>query len=126
MADGTPWYVRLGDLGHRDRGLDACRLSYALEIGCEVLLLGKNGVDGVYSADPRIDPAATRFDAITYDEVLQRGLDVADATAFSLCRDNGMPIIVFGLADGNIARVVRGEKIGTLVSAAGGAEGTRQ
>jgi uridylate kinase len=57
--------------------------------------------------------------------VLRRGLNVADATAFSLCRDNAMPIIVFGLEDGNIARVVRGEKIGTLVHAAGGAEGTR-
>jgi uridylate kinase len=104
---------------------DTVAAQRALEIGCEVLLLGKNGVDGVYSADPRIDPAATRFDAITYDEVLQRGLDVADATAFSLCRDNGMPIIVFGLDDGNIARVVRGERIGTLVTATGGAEGTR-
>jgi uridylate kinase len=94
---------------------DTVAAQRALEIGCEVLLLGKNGVDGVYSADPRIDPDATRFDEITYDEVIQRGLQVADATAFSLCRDNGMPIIVFGLADGNIARVVRGEKIGTLV-----------
>ena len=61
-------------------------------------------------------PDAVKFDTIGYDEVLHRGLDVADATAFSLCRDNGMPIIVFQLADGNIARVVRGEKIGTLVS----------
>jgi uridylate kinase len=90
-----------------------------------VLLLGKNGVDGVYSADPRLDPTATRFDEISYDEVLRRGLEVADATAFSLCRDNGMPIIVFGLQDGNIARVVRGEKIGTLVHAMRAREGTR-
>jgi uridylate kinase len=96
---------------------DTVAAQRALEIGCEVLLLGKNGVDGVYSADPRLDPTATRFDEITYDEVLRRGLDVADATAFSLCRDNGMPIVVFGLEDGNIARVVRGEKIGTLVHA---------
>ena len=104
---------------------DTVAAQRALEIGCEVLLLGKNGVDGVYSADPRIDATATRFDAISYDDVLMRGLNVADATAFSLCRDNGMPIIVFGLDDGNIARVVRGEKIGTLVSAASGAsEGT--
>jgi uridylate kinase len=104
---------------------DTVAAQRALEIGCEVLLLGKNGVDGVYSADPRLDPAATRFDEISYDEVLQRGLDVADATAFSLCRDNAMPIIVFGLEDGNIARVVRGEKIGTLVHAMTGNEGTR-
>jgi uridylate kinase len=104
---------------------DTVAAQRALEIGCEVLLLGKNGVDGVYSADPRIDPTATRFDAISYDDVLVRGLNVADATAFSLCRDNQMPIIVFGLEDGNIARVVRGEKIGTLVSAASDAsEGT--
>jgi uridylate kinase len=96
---------------------DTVAAQRALEIGCEVLLLGKNGVDGVYSADPRLDPTATRFDEITYDEVIQRGLNVADATAFSLCRDNAMPIIVFGLADGNIARVVRGEKLGTLVRA---------
>jgi uridylate kinase len=94
---------------------DTVAAQRALEIGCEVLLLGKNGVDGVYDADPRLHPDATRFDEITYDEVIQRGLQVADATAFSLCRDNAMPIIVFGLTDGNIARVVRGEKIGTLV-----------
>jgi uridylate kinase len=104
---------------------DTVAAQRALEIGCEVLLLGKNGVDGVYSADPRMDPTATRFDEISYDEVLHRGLNVADATAFSLCRDNGMPIIVFGLADGNIARVVRGEKIGTLVGPAGAGEGSQ-
>ena len=95
---------------------DTVAAQRALEIGCQVLLLGKNGVDGVYDADPRKVPDAVKFDTIGYDEVLHRGLDVADATAFSLCRDNAMPIIVFQLADGNIARVVRGEKIGTLVS----------
>jgi uridylate kinase len=95
---------------------DTAGAQRALEIGCEVLLMGKNGVDGVYDSDPRLNPAAVRFDRISYDDVLQRGLKVADATAFSLCRDNGMPIIVFDLADGNIGRVVRGEKIGTLVS----------
>jgi uridylate kinase len=96
---------------------DTVAAQRALEIGCEVLLLGKSGVDGVYDADPRVHPDAVRFDTISYDEVLRRGLQVADQTAFSLCRDNNMPIIVFELADGNIARVVRGEKIGTLVSA---------
>ena len=98
---------------------DTVAAQRALEIGCQVLLLGKNGVDGVYDADPRIVPEAVKFDTISYDDVLSRGLKVADSTAFSLCRDNGMPIIVFQLADGNIARVVRGEKIGTLVSATG-------
>jgi uridylate kinase len=97
---------------------DTVAAQRALEIGCEVLLLGKSGVDGVYDADPRVVPTAKKFDEITYDEVLQRGLDVADATAFSLCRDNAMPIVVFELADGNIAKVVRGEKIGTRVGAA--------
>jgi uridylate kinase len=98
---------------------DTVAAQRALEIGCQVLLLGKNGVDGVYDADPRLVADAVKFDTISYDEVLSRGLKVADATAFSLCRDNGMPIIVFQLADGNIARVVRGEKLGTLVNAAG-------
>ncbi|MBE7189954.1 UMP kinase [Jatrophihabitans endophyticus] len=94
---------------------DTAGAQRALEIGCEALLMGKSGVDGVYDADPRTHPDATRFDEISYDEVLGRDLNVADATAFSLCRDNAMPIIVFELAQGNIARVVRGEKIGTLV-----------
>jgi uridylate kinase len=97
---------------------DTVAAQRALEIGCEVLLLGKNGVDGVYDADPRKVPGAVKFDSISYDEVLQRGLQVADATAFSLCRDNDMPIVVFQLSDGNIARVVRGEKIGTVVGPA--------
>jgi uridylate kinase len=96
---------------------DTAAAQRALEIGCEALLLGKSGVDGVYDADPRLYPYAVRFDVISYDEVLRRGLNVADASAFSLCRDNGMPIVVFELANGNILRVVRGEKIGTLVSA---------
>jgi uridylate kinase len=98
---------------------DTVAAQRALEIGCDVLLLGKSGVDGVYDADPREVAGAVKFDHISYDEVLRRGLKVADQTAFSLCRDNNMPIVVFELADGNIARVVRGEKIGTLVSAAG-------
>ena len=101
---------------------DTVAAQRALEIGCEVLLLGKNGVDGVYDADPRINPAARKFDEITYNDVLRHGLAVADATAISLCRDNGMPIIVFGLEDGNIARVIRGERIGTLVRATGQGE----
>ncbi|WP_031466101.1 UMP kinase [Sciscionella sediminilitoris] len=88
----------------------------ALEIGCEAVLMAK-AVDGVYTADPKLDPKATMFDTITHHEVIERGLKVADATAFSLCMDNNMPILVFNLlTEGNIARAVRGEKIGTLVS----------
>jgi uridylate kinase len=95
---------------------DTAAAQRALEIGCDVLLLGKNGVDGVYDSDPRKNPDAVKFDTISYDEVLRRRLQVADATAFSMCQDNAMPIVVFELVDGNIVRVVRGDKIGTLVS----------
>jgi uridylate kinase len=94
---------------------DTAAAQRALEIGCDVLMMGKSGVDGVYDADPKLNPDAQKFDEISYDEVLQRDLQVADATAISLCRDNGMPIVVFDLADGNIEKVVRGEKIGTRV-----------
>jgi uridylate kinase len=98
---------------------DTTAAQRALEIGADVVLMAK-GVDGVYDADPRTNPQARKFDAVSYDEVLRRGLKVADATAFSLCMDNKMPIIVFNLLeDGNIARAVRGERIGTLVSTDG-------
>lgn len=94
---------------------DTTAAQRALEIDCEVLLMAK-AVDGVYSADPREVPDAELFDEITHREVLERGLRVADATAFSLCMDNEMPILVFNLlTDGNIARAVAGERIGTLV-----------
>ena len=96
---------------------DTVAAQRALEIGSEALLLAKSGVDGVYSADPKKDPSATKFDQISYSEVLSKSLAVADAAAFSLCRENNLPIIVFDLmANGNIGRAVRGEKIGTLVS----------
>ncbi len=96
---------------------DTVAAQRALEIGSEALLLAKSGVDGVYSADPKKDPKATKFNSISYDEVLSKSLAVADAAAFSLCRENNLPIIVFDLmSQGNIGRAVRGEKIGTLVS----------
>ena len=95
---------------------DTVAAQRALEIGCKVLLMAK-GIDGVYDADPRTHPDAVKFDHLTYDEFLQRGLRVADATSVSLSRDNNMDMIVFNLSDeGNIARVVAGEKIGTTVS----------
>ena len=85
-------------------------------IGAEVVLMAKS-VDGVYDDDPKRNPDAVKFDHLTFSEALARGLKVADATAFSLCRDNHLPIIVFDLLrEGNIDRAVRGEKIGTLVS----------
>lgn len=87
----------------------------AVEIGADTILLAKN-IDGVYSADPATDPAAVRYDAITYEEVLSHHLAVMDSTAISLSMDNHMPIVVFALKDpNNIYRVVMGENIGTLV-----------
>jgi uridylate kinase len=95
---------------------DTTAAQRALEIGAEVVLMAKS-VDGVYDDDPKRNPDAVRFDHLTFSEALARGLKVADATAFSLCRDNALPIIVFDLLrEGNIDRAVRGEKIGTLVS----------
>ncbi|MCY7374271.1 MAG: UMP kinase [Spirochaetaceae bacterium] len=95
---------------------DTVAAQRALEIGAEVLLMGKKGVDGVYDADPKSHPEAVRFDQLSYDEFLSRGLRVADSTAISLCRDNSLPIVVFNLTgEGNISRAVRGDKIGTVI-----------
>ena len=97
---------------------DTVSAQRALEIKCDVVLMSKNGVDGVYTADPRTDPGAVKLDRVTYSEALQQGLRVVDAAAFSLCMDNKLPMIVFGMqGEGNITRAVRGEKIGTLVTA---------
>ena len=96
---------------------DTVSAQRALEIGAEALLLAKSGVDGVYSDDPRKNPNAVRYEHISYDEVISKSLAVADAAAFSICRENGLPIIVFDLkSNGNIGRAVRGEAIGTLVA----------
>ena len=96
---------------------DTVAAQRALEIGAEVILMGKQGVDGVYDSDPHQNPDAVKFDHLTYDEFLNRSLKVADATSVSLARDNNIDMIVFNLSDeGNIARVVAGEKIGTTVA----------
>src|SRR4029078_2256652 len=95
---------------------DTVAAQRALEIGAQVLLMGKKGVDGVYDADPPTHPDAVLYDQLSYDEFLARGLKVADATAISLCRDNRLPIVVFNMTeDGNIARAVRGETIGAIM-----------
>ena len=87
----------------------------AAEIEAEAILLGKS-IDGVYSADPKIDPTAVKYDEISYFDVLQKDLKVMDSTSTALCKDNNIPLIVFGIADPeNIVRAVRGEKVGTLV-----------
>ena len=97
---------------------DTVAAQRALETYCEVVLYGKQGVDGVYSADPKLDPTATKYDTLTFNDALQQGLNVIDATAFALCMENKLPVIVFGMEEkGNILRIVQGEKIGTLVTA---------
>lgn len=97
---------------------DTVSVQRALETHCDEVLMGKNGVDGVYSADPRTNPDAVRLDQLTYTEALVQGLEVMDATALSLCRDNGVRMRVFGMeSTGNVTRALRGEKIGTLLTA---------
>lgn len=99
---------------------DTVAAQRALETHCEVVLMAKQGVDGVYSADPKKDPTATKYDTLSFADALQQGLKIADATAFALCMENNMPLIVFGAEDeGAILRIVRGERIGTLVSREG-------
>jgi uridylate kinase len=88
----------------------------ALEVGAEAILMGKNGVEGVFDGDPRTNPAARFLPELTHLEAIERGLRVMDTTALSLCMDNNLPIYVFELADGNVARVVSGQRIGTIIS----------
>jgi uridylate kinase len=96
---------------------DTVAAQRALETHCEVILMGKQGVDGVYDSDPHQHPDAVKFDTLSYDEFLTRGLKVADATSISLARDNDVDMIVFNLSEpGTIGRVVKGEKIGTTLS----------
>jgi uridylate kinase len=88
----------------------------AAEISANVILMAKQGVDGVYDADPRQNPKARRYETIGYDEALQRNLRVMDQTAIALCRENQIPILVFDIGvPGNLLRVAAGEKVGTLV-----------
>jgi len=97
---------------------DTVAAQRALETRCDVVLVAKSGVDGVYSADPHVDPTATKFDELSYDEAISRDLRIMDQTAFTLCSENKLPMIVFGMQqEGNILRAVQGERIGTLVSA---------
>jgi uridylate kinase len=97
---------------------DTVSAQRALEIKADAVLMSKSGVDGVYSADPRTDPTAVKYDELTFEDALRLGLKVVDAAAFALCMENKLPMIVFGMeGEGNVARVLRGEKIGTLVHA---------
>jgi uridylate kinase len=125
-------YIRRRALRHLEKGrvvifaaglgapyftTDTTAAQRALEIGADAILKGTQ-VDGVYDRDPKLDPAAQRYHEIDFLSVLNQGLKVMDATAISLCMDNGLPIVVFELLrEGNISRVVRGEEVGTLVHA---------
>jgi uridylate kinase len=94
---------------------DSASALRGIEIEAEVLLKGTR-VDGVYTADPEKDPSATKFDALTFEEVYSKGLKIMDLTAFTLCRENGLPIVVFDMdTEGNLGRVLKGESIGTLI-----------
>ncbi|MEX2441360.1 MAG: UMP kinase [Pontimonas sp.] len=96
---------------------DTVAAQRALEILADEVLVAKNGVDGVYSSDPKTNPDALKFDQLNYQEALVKGLKVVDSTAFSLCKDNSMPMRVFGMEpEGNVTRALLGERIGTLVS----------
>jgi uridylate kinase len=109
--------ILAGGTGNPYFTTDTAAALRAAEIHADVILMAKNGVDGVYSADPRRDASATRFDHLTYMDVLNRGLTVMDSTALTFCMDNRIPIIVFNaLEPGVIERIVMGERVGTLVS----------
>jgi uridylate kinase len=95
---------------------DTVAAQRALETKCDVVLLAKQGVDGVYTADPKQDPSATKYDEVSFADALRLGLRIADATAFALCMENDLPMVVFGAEqEGAIARILDGEKVGTLV-----------
>lgn len=133
MAQVTEPYIPLRAIRHMQKGrvvifgagaglpyfsTDTVAAQRALEIHAEEVLVAKNGVDGVYSADPKKDPKAKKLEALTYQEALVQGLKVVDSTAFSLCMDNNIPMVVFGIQpEGNITKALLGKKIGTRVSA---------
>jgi len=97
---------------------DTVAVQRALESRCDVVIFDKNGVDGIYTADPKVDPTATRIEQITFDQAIDQGLRIIDQTAFTLAGENKLPLIVFGLGEpGTILRAVQGERIGTLVTA---------
>src|SRR5207248_7259811 len=107
--------------GNPNLTTDTAAALRALEIGAEAILMEKNRVEGVYDGDPRQDPDAKFLPELTHLQAIERGLKVMDTTALSLCMDNNLPIYVFALADGNISRIVSGERVGTIISTPQGA-----
>jgi uridylate kinase len=133
MGQVAESYIPLRAIRHLDKGrvvifgagagmpffsTDTVAAQRALETHCDVVLMAKNGVDGVYTADPNRDPTARRLERVTYAEALRQGLRVVDAAALSLCMENKLPMVVFGLeGEGNVTRALDGEPLGTLVVA---------
>lgn len=131
MAQIAEAYIPLRAIRHLEKGrvvifgagagmpyfsTDTVSAQRALELRCDEILVGKNGVDGVYTADPNTDPSAVRLDKVSYQEALVQNLRVADAAAFSMCMDNNLVMRVFGMGEpGNVTRALLGEKIGTVV-----------
>lgn len=108
--------ILAGGTGNPYFTTDTAAALRAVEIGAEVILMGKNNVDGVYDDDPNINPNATRYDVISHQEALERHLRVMDQSALALCRENDLPVIVFDLnRPGNIERAALGHEVGTLV-----------
>jgi uridylate kinase len=132
MAQVAEQYIPLRAIRHLEKGrvvifgagaglpyfsTDTVSAQRALEIHADEVLVAKNGVDGVYSADPKKNSEAVRLDTVTFDEALKKGLKVVDSTAFSLCMDNRMPMRIFGMEPtGNITQAILGAQIGTLVT----------
>lgn len=131
MSEVAEPYIRRRAIRHLEKGrvvifaagtgnpyftTDTTAALRAVEIGADVILMGKNGTDGVYTGDPRTDPDATLLTEISYIEVLNRGLKVMDSTAITLCMDNHLPICVFDLMGDNIGDLLAGEPLGTVVS----------
>jgi uridylate kinase len=131
VAEVAEPYIRRRAMRHLEKGrivifaggtgnpfftTDTAAALRALEVGAEAILMAKNRVDGVYDGDPQVDPDAVFIPQLTHLEAIERGLKVMDTTALSLCMDNNLPILVFALAQGKIARVVRGERVGTIIS----------
>jgi uridylate kinase len=108
--------VFAGGTGNPYFSTDTAAALRAAEIGAEIILMAKQGVDGVYTADPKTNPKATRYERLSFDEAIQKNLRVMDQTALALCRDNGLPIVVFDMSvPGNIRKLVAGETVGTRV-----------
>lgn len=114
--DNDKVLIFAGGTGNPYFSTDTTAALRAAEIGADVILLAKNGVDGVYSADPKTNPDAVKFDTLTYIDVLNKGLKIMDSTATSLCMDNSIPILVFGIGEPeNIVKIIKGDNIGTII-----------